>query len=132
MCEPASTPRPRTWGFRFSAVDGCAIAICAAATWGLWGALGHLALAFPVVLGHFFLFCNVFRVRRSYELAWSACFLLNAAAWWLGAAFTWWGVLAVQLPVTVLAIGAEIRSPRYHGVWARRWNAGLDAYLSSP
>jgi hypothetical protein len=123
-----SDPR---YGFRFSLVDGAAITVCVAAALGLWSTIGDWALAFPVVLGHFFLFCNVFRVRRSYELAWSGLFLLNASLWLFGGAFSWVGLLATQTPVTLIAIGAEVRSPRYHGSWARRVNAGLDEYLGA-
>jgi len=69
---------------------------------------------------HFFLFCNVFRIRRSYELIWAAAFVVNLLAWQVAGAMSWPRVLAMQLPVTVLAIASEMRSRRYHGVgW--RW-----------
>jgi hypothetical protein len=120
--------RQRTAGFRFSLVDGCAIALCAFGVWGLWDLLGEFVWILPVALGHFFLFCNVFRVRRGYELAWAALFLINFSAWFL-LGFSWAGVLAAQAPVTLLAIGAEMRSPRYHGVFSRRLNERIDEYL---
>ena len=60
-----SSARQRRCGFRFSRADAAMIAVGAAATWLLWGVLGDLALLPAVVLVHFFLFCNVFRVRRS-------------------------------------------------------------------
>ena len=107
-------------GFRFSIADGIFIAICGAAFALSYGRLGRLAWGIPVVVGHFFLFCNVFRVRRSTELIWCAIFLVNAFGWTWAAAFDWWSVLAVQLPVTAAFIVAEIRSPRYHGIFAGR------------
>jgi hypothetical protein len=39
-------------------------------------------------------------------------------------------VLAVQTPLTALAIAAEMRSPEYHGVLARRLNPHLDRWLA--
>ena len=48
-------------GLRCSLFDVLAVAGCALATWGTLPLLGEMALAFPIVLGHFFLFCNVFR-----------------------------------------------------------------------
>ncbi|MHC4135708.1 MAG: hypothetical protein ACYS0K_12065 [Planctomycetota bacterium] len=106
-------------GFRFSARDAVALTAAAVATWLLLPRIGSFAWLFPFALGHFFLFCNVFRVRRGYELIWAAGFLLNFGAWAVSGAFDWLGVLAVQTPLTLLLIGVEIRSPRYHGVFAR-------------
>ena len=106
-------------GFRFSVVDAGVLAVAAAATWLLLPHVGFVAWLLPFALGHFFLFCNVFRVRRSYELVWAAGFLLNFGAWALSGAFDWLPVLAVQTPLTLLLIVLEIRSPRYHGVFAR-------------
>ncbi len=109
----------RRAGARFSRADGIAIAICALLTWGLRDLAGSFAWLPAAALGHFFLFCNVFRVRRSLEVAWAGVFLANFAAWsWIG--FSWPAVLAVQTPVTVLAIGVEMRSPRSHGIGSSR------------
>jgi hypothetical protein len=118
------------YGFRLMAWDLPAIALCAAATWFAWPALGALSLMLPFVLGHFFLFCNVFRIRRSYELLWAAVFVSNVAVFavWLEAP-VFWQMAAVQLPVTILVISLELRSARYHGVFAERINPDLETYL---
>ncbi|MGE0711783.1 MAG: hypothetical protein AB7N76_30710 [Planctomycetota bacterium] len=113
-------------GFRFFPTDAAAIAVALGACAALWGPLGSYALAFPVVLGHFFLFCNVFRVRRSYELCWSLGFVLIAGGWLWSGRGGWLEVLACQTPLTALAIGLELRSPRYRGVGWRRINPGLE------
>ena len=76
-----------------------------------------MALLFPIVLGHFFLFCNVFRVRRKYELIWAFLFIVNAGAWWLCDSFGWWPVLATQAPITLFFIAKEVVSPEYHGIF---------------
>lgn len=104
-------------GFRFSVVDGLFLALCAAGILLLRESMGTFVWIIAAAAGHFFLFCNVFRVRRSYELAWSAVFLANVLGWAWAGRFTWTAVLAVQIPVTVLVIALEIRSPRYHGIF---------------
>jgi hypothetical protein len=120
----------RTAGFRFSVIDGIAIALCGLGMWGGWDLLQGFVWILPFALGHFFLFCNIFRVRRNYELAWVAVFFANFAAWYLSGQFTWLGVLGVQAPITLLTIGGEMRSPRYHGIFCQRINARLDEYLA--
>ena len=69
-------------GFRFSLVDAAMIAVCALATASLWPLLDEMTLVFPIVLGHFFLFCNIFRVPRKPELLleWSFCCQLRCLA----------------------------------------------------
>ncbi|HEX7901733.1 MAG TPA: hypothetical protein VF950_28495 [Planctomycetota bacterium] len=106
-------------GFRFSVVDGIFLLLCAGAIVLLRERMGTFVWIIAAAAGHFFLFCNVFRVRRSYELAWTAVFLANVAAWTFSGRFSWTGILAVQLPVTLAAIALEIRSPRYHGIFSR-------------
>ncbi len=123
MSEKASA------GARFSTADGIVIALCALLSWSLRELPSSIAWLPAVALGHFFLFCNVFRVRRSFELAWATVFLANFTAWsWIG--FSWPSVLAVQTPVTVLAIGVEMRSPRYHGIGSAR--PGAPVWLQRP
>lgn len=59
-------------GFRLSQRDVLVITVCILATVWLWDRVGELSLLMLGVLGHFFLFCNVFRVRTRYELVWAA------------------------------------------------------------
>jgi hypothetical protein len=84
----------------------------------------------PAALGHFFLFCNVFLVWRRLELMWAAAFVLNVAVHLVSGALDWLSPLLFQLPVTVLVIMWQIRSPWYHGVFAERWNHRLKEYLA--
>ncbi|HZE97975.1 MAG TPA: hypothetical protein VE981_13180 [Planctomycetota bacterium] len=60
-------------------------------------------------MGPFFLFCNVFRVRRAHELVWAAA-----------DRFSWPAVFPAQRPFTLTAIGAEIRSRECHRIGCRR------------
>ena len=129
--EEVAKPR-RTAGFRLSVVDVAFIASMTVAFFYLRPRLGDAVWAIPFAAGHFFLFCNVFRVRRSYELIWVGVFLVNALAWWASGRFPWGWVTLVQTPFTIAAIVAEMRSPAYHGILSRRINPRLDEYLSSP
>ena len=119
---------PRTAGFRLSVVDAIVLTMGTLATIAAIGPLGPMAGIFPMAVGHFFLFCNVFRLRRRYELAWTAVFLANFTAWTF-TEFSWAGVLAIQLPLTAFVIALEVRSPRYHGIGAARLNPRLPEYL---
>lgn len=121
---------PRTWGMRFSPADAAAIAVGAGATAFLWPRSRELALLVPFTLGHFFLFCNVFRVARKPELLWAAAFLANYALWSLAGSFSWAGVCAVQFPLTAFLLWRETRLARYHGIFADRWNPRLAEYLA--
>ena len=122
--------RPRTWGFRLSAVDALVLAATPSLTWAAWDLLAPLGGAIPFAVGHFFLFCNVFRVHRRKELLWAAAALV---LWPLCAAspqMAWWWPFAAQAPLTVSVIVWELRGPGYHGILARRINGRLDDYLN--
>lgn len=112
--------RRRRPGFRFSTADAAIIVTVSVATWVFRDDLGQMALLPLVVLGHFILFCNVFRLRRSYELFWAVAFVVNVAAWQFAGRFAWPNVLLAQTPLTLLLIAAEMRGRRYHGV-GYRW-----------
>ena len=122
-----SNDRSALYGFRFSATDAV---VLVAGTGALVWQEFPLWWMVPVVVGHFFLFCNVFRVRRSYELAWAAVFVVNVGYWLNEGALGWSTSVLCQLPVTLVVLIAELRSPRYHGILARRFNPKLEEYLA--
>ena len=126
-----SDRRKSLTGFRFFPGDLFIIAGAGALTWWLWHSGMLLWWIVPFVTGHFFLFCNVFRVRRSYELLWAICFILNVIYWLLQLDAGWNGPLLVQAPVTVTVIAAEMFSLRYHGIFAASINPRLGEYLQS-
>ena len=119
---PSENLRPTTSGFRVSWRDAVVMLAVLIATYVMWRPLPRLSLLLPVVLGHFFLFCNVFRLRRTYELAWSGIFLVNVSLWLLLHEYSWIAVVALQMPATVAVIALELRSSRYHGILWRRVN----------
>jgi len=121
--------RSRTWGFQISLRDCLAIIVFASIAGMLWRWESPLWWIVVVAAGHFFLFCNVFRIIRRRELIWAGCFMFNVGAWaWLGD-LEWSRVLLCQLPITALLIFADVRSPGYHGIFAKQLNAQLADYL---
>jgi hypothetical protein len=121
--------RTRTWGFRFSATDAAVILVLAVSACALARLGNELWLLLVIVAGHFFLFCNVFRVRRKFELVWAASFIFNTGLWLWFDEVTWLRIFLCQLPLTLVVVGAEIKSAHYHGVFASRLNRKLNGYL---
>ena len=118
-------------GFRFSITDAIVLVIAGATTLELSRRDNALTWLPAVVVCHFFLFCNVFRLRRNYELFWALFFLLNVGFWMSRLSLEAWPPLLTQLPVTVALLMAEIRSPNYHGILARKYNPRLAEYLAA-
>jgi hypothetical protein len=113
----------RPWGFRFSRSDLVVVLIGLFVVWH--AALRHtdLAILTAFVLGHFFLFCNVFRVGERAELTWGALLLVNVTIGGLLADDSWWWVvLPLQGVATVVVIVLALLSPDYHGAWCQRIN----------
>jgi hypothetical protein len=129
MNSTSAYPRA-LYGFRFSKSDAAVLLIAALAT----ALLAHhdvpLWWMVLLVVGHFFLFCNVFRVRRSYELIWAALLLVNSACWLLQLHDGWLAITLTQLPVTAAVILLELHSPSYHGILSERLNPRLRDYLT--
>ena len=63
-------------GFRLSAIDVIVILVGAIASVVLWSTVWWIGFVIAFVVAHFFLFCNVFRVARPLELAWSGLFIV--------------------------------------------------------
>jgi cell division protein FtsW (lipid II flippase) len=124
-----SPPKKRTWGFRFTPSDAVAIVVFISVAAVFQHSGSPLWWMLLIAAGHFFLFCNVFRIIRRRELIWAGLFILNIGLWlWFGE-LTWSCILACQLPVTVVLIFADMRSPGYHGIFAKQLNPQLNDYL---
>lgn len=141
----------RSCGFRFSFTDAIVIVLCILGFYLLWKQSSWLAGKFcpydinnqkiitsrirwasiilPVVVTHFFLFCNVFRIRRSYELIWSSIFIVNILFCQQLSLFHWGIILAIQIPVTASLIIMEMLSSQYHGILSRKINSNIEKYL---
>jgi hypothetical protein len=124
-----SSTTARTWGFRFSLTDAVALSAFGAATAVLYRMGSGFSWIVAIVAGHFFLFCNVFRVARRRELLWAGFFVLNSALWLVLGRLDGFGLLACQLPVSVGVIAWELGATRYHGIFANHLNSALEDYL---
>ena len=120
MQAPAFRP-----GFRFSAIDATVIALAIAAGFAAANYSTDLVVMAAVVVVHFFLFCNVFRVARKPELCWATVFLACAALHVLTSGSIWPALLAVVLATTALVIWRATCKASYHGVLWRRLNPDL-------
>lgn len=119
----------RTWGFRFSVADAVVLVAFGGVSALLHRFESALWWVVAMAAGHFFLFCNIFRVARRRELLWAAFFVCNVGLWLLLGRLDWYTVLACQLPVTAGVIAWEVRAARYHGVFADRLNPRLQDYI---
>ena len=118
-------------GFRLSQLDIAIllVGIVGAVLAGLVAPYAGFVIAF--VVGHFFLFCNVFRVSRLPELTWAIIFIGLSTATILVGQPGWLVTALCSLIVTIGIIFREIRKPSYHGVFWRTWNPGLEAWWLS-
>ena len=76
-------------------------------------------------VGHFFLFCNVFRIERKPELYWAAVFISLTTATVATGFPGWTGTLGVSLAVSAGLIALEMRKPSYHGIGWKHINPNL-------
>jgi hypothetical protein len=125
LYERAHLPGDFAPGFRLSKLDLFVLIVGAVAavvlglqTWWL-----GFVIAFTVL--HFFLFCNVFRIARSLELAWAAAFVGLSAGTIVAGVPGWPITVAATLVVTVVVIALEAAKPSYHGIWWSRINPKL-------
>jgi hypothetical protein len=126
----ANPPMSRACGFRLSWFDVAILMIGAMLSWWLTNLSFPLYWIVPAALGHFFLFCNVFLVWQRLELLWALAFVLNVAAHVTFDEFSPWPTLLWQAPVTLAVIACQMRSPWYHGIFARQINPRLADYLT--
>lgn len=101
------------------------IIIAAVAGVAVWPTAGWISFIIAFVLTHFFLFCNVFRVSRPLELAWSGLFIALTYCTIRFGQPAWLVSIALSLLATVVAIALTMRRPSYHGVFWKSINPTL-------
>ena len=121
--------QPRSYGFRFSIPDFFVIWIAGMANYFVWPALGAYSLIISYVVAHFFLYCNVFRIRSSYELIWASFFVIHSAIC-IYFQLNYLVLFIIPLGLTMTLIIKEIRSTNYHGIFAEKLNPKLVDYLN--
>ena len=123
MPTPAFSP-----GFRLSALDALILAGGVAAA---IFAPNPFAIIAATAIGHFFLFCNVFRMSRRPELIWAATFTLLSAATLFFGLPGWPATAALSFALAAILIARETRQPYYHGIAWRRLNPRLPEWWQS-
>ncbi len=118
-------------GFRLSVLDVLILIIGIVGAFALSMVVWWWGFVVGFVLGHFFLFCNVVRMARPLELAWSGVFVALASGTIALDTPGWLVAACASLSVTVLAVVIEMRKPSYHGVGWRWINPGLPAWWES-
>lgn len=112
-------------GFRLSWFDALILVSGIAAACALHSLAWWAGVIVVFVLGHFFLFCNVFRIARKPELIWAAVFILLTGSTLLTQRPGWAITFIVSALVGALLIARETRQPSYHGIGWRRINPTL-------
>ncbi len=121
--EPRFSP-----GFRMSIQDALVLIVGALGALVLSMRLWQAAVITGFAVGHFFLFCNVFRIERKPELHWAALFVslttINVFTGFPG----WPATFGISLGASAGLIIFEMRKPNYHGVGWKKINPGLSAW----
>jgi hypothetical protein len=124
--EPLAMPlkqfRP---GFRLSMTDSLVLVAGAAGTMLAAQVEWWMGLIVGFAVGHFFLFCNVFRLARPLELAWSTLFVVLAGSTIITEQPGWKVTIGTTLVATLLVIAEQVRKPSYHGIAWQRLNPNL-------
>jgi len=118
-------------GFRISTLD---IAVLAGGAVGaIWAFQRYrwLGLVIAFTISHFFLFCNVLRMARPLELAWSAVFMSLAGSTITFSVPGWFPTFALSLVVTLIVALIQLRKPSYHGVAWHRFNPDLPRWWAT-
>ena len=115
-------------GFRISTLDVLILIVGSAAAIGLALEVWWWGYIVAMVVGHFFLFCNVFRISRILELAWAAAFIGLAGGTIAANWPSWTATTVAALFITTTLIAVEVCRPSYHGVGWERINPNLKAW----
>jgi len=124
-------PRPFNPGFRLDAIDTLVLVAGAAGAIFLTRVEWWMGLIVGFAVGHFFIFCNVFRVAKPLELAWSAIFVVLAGSTIATGQPGWPVTIATTLVATLAVIVMQVRKPSYHGIAWQRFNPRLPEWWES-
>ena len=119
---PTETFNP---GFRISITDVLALIAGGAGTVLAAQVEWWMGLVIGFAVGHFFLFCNVFRLGRPLELAWATVFTGLSASTIMTGQPGWAVTIGTTLACTLAVVGMQVRKPSYHGIAWQRINPGL-------
>ncbi len=118
-------------GARISAGDCVMLLAAGGFAWWIYDRGPWLAWATAFVVVNFLLFCNIFRVARPAELAWSVVFVVLSGIRLRTGAIAWSTIYLISGVLAAIIIAMEMRKPSYHGLGWSRINPGLkDWWLS--
>ncbi|WP_145365178.1 hypothetical protein [Stratiformator vulcanicus] len=117
-------------GFRLTPGDTIFIALVGIGSAAMWPYDAKLAglLVLPCV--QFFLYCNVFRIRRAPELIWAAAYLA-VAGWAYAVDAPLWIPTTSLLILGGILIAVEMTHRSYHGVFWQRINPALPEWYAA-
>ncbi len=115
-------------GFRISAIDAVILIVASVSVFGVISISKEIAFIISYSIGHFFLFCNVFRISRKSELVWAGVFTALSACNILADFPGRVAVITLTLLVTIIVISLEMRKKSYHGILWKIINPELDVW----
>lgn len=125
MCKHKWWCSRQRYGFRLWPRDLVVIVIAVVGTIALHKYAPEFKWFLPFVVGHFFLYCNVFRVHRYIEYCWAVSFVANVLWHASQHPFNPTRAMLIQLPITAVVIATTILRKDYHGIGTEKRN--LDA-----
>jgi hypothetical protein len=118
-------------GFRLSLRDVIVLLIGIGLFLGLFKSYVDVSLIIAFVTGHFFLFCNVFRISRGLELSWAGIFIILSCATIFCDFPNWTITIAISIGATIVVVICEMKKPSYHGIYWRQINPNLKNWWDS-
>ena len=116
-------------GFRLSKTDIAVLIIGSLVALYLLQHHIYASLTVVFVVGHFFLFCNVFRFSRPPELIWATTFVVSVIASIKFDLLSIPTVFIVQALITIVLVLFELKKPSYHGTGWRVFNPDLERWF---
>ncbi len=115
-------------GLRLSVIDSLILTGSCAGVIGLIPVAAEIAFVIGYTVGHFFLFCNVFRVSRIPELIWASLFIFLTGLTLMTEKPGWAWVVFLTLVMTIIIIFLEMKKKSYHGIFWKSVNPNLEQW----
>lgn len=115
-------------GLRLSKGDVVVLAVGGICSLALWDMADLMSMSILFTLAHFFLFCNVLRMCRLYEMIWAVLFIFFASQTIAVNIPGWTDTVLIMLGVTATLSVLQLRQPSYHGILWQRINPDLPCW----
>jgi len=115
-------------GFRISIIDLIFIVFVTVLAVSISSINHYLSIIIILPCVQFFLFCNVFRIRRKTELIWATLYLLFGYSGYYFHINTYLFVF-ISLSTGIILIISEFKHPGYHGIMWRQINPNLEYWF---